>query len=411
MLKHILFRVWAVSKQVFIGSLALQTMGLVSAVIVSRALGPAERGVFSSITLIALTASSLGVVGLDVVLARRIASRGAQSALILWWHCIIATAPLTALVYFLSPQVGASWPIVPFLVFSSIFNNIAFQLVLATGDIAQFNRGRIIFSGTYAATALLALTLGANNVNFFIISFTLSSLCASLSFVMCSPFLRIRIRKFPFQDYALNVKDAIGFAASAGLICIASNYVQLVATFIFDKTTLGLVVVALTIVQVSSAVATAISKGLFSVLISNSHHRFTYQSWAITAILGGVTGTLVVIYVLFMGVADKLVPMVFGNGFSPVANSFFWFAVGGVFMCGVIVLDEAIRAERTSSIISIGRVFGMACGTVFWMFFGEGTLNSAGVLFAVFNGAVFMSSYSYLLILNLLSARRQSLKA
>jgi O-antigen/teichoic acid export membrane protein len=408
LLKDLTSRVFASSQQVFIGSMVLQAFTLGSAISVSRALGPYDRGIFSSVILIALTTSSLGVAGLDVVLARAAGTRSAELTSTLWLHSVIATLPLAISVYAISSQIvgtPAYWPWVPLLMFSSVFNNIALVIVLAIGNIKQFNRSRMIFSAGYAAASILGLFAGVHSIEFFIISYTLASVVATFSFLIFSPLLRPAFNGNSIELYLQTLGRASGFAISAALSCLASNYFQLAAMFVFDKETFGLIAVALTIVQAISIFAASISKGLFSVLINNAELRITYQNWTMTAVIASVIGCLSAIYTIFMTIADTLIPLVFGPAFVAVASSFFWFAVGGAFMCGVMVLDEAIRAERAASIISFSRVGGMACGAGFWFAFGQQTLNSAGLLFAVFNGAVLIGSYSSVLILNGLSRR------
>ena len=391
----------AVSQKVFAGGLLLQVAGLGSSIVVSRVLGPHDRGILSSITLIALTGSSVAVAGFDIVIARRLASALQKKITCLWLHCLVAMVPVLIAVYFVSPAARSTliWPWIPLLVLSSVFNNIAFQVVLALGKVGEFNSARIIFSCTYASAAMAGFFLGMQSVIYYIVAFVLSSVLATITL------LRVAVLRpsYEFREIRLYPNMLIsgaGFGVSAALTAIAANFVPLLCVSVFAKDTFGLVVVALAIVQVSTIIATSVSKGLFAVVITNVQSRITYRNEIIAFILLAIAACMVAMYALFLALSDKLVPLIFGPAFIPVSSSFLWFAIGGVFMSCEIILDEAIRAERAASIISFGRLAGMSCGFLFWFICGQQTLKSAGLLFALFNAVVFMTSYGSLLWMN-----------
>ncbi len=338
------------------GSIVVRTFGLVTGIVLARVLGPADRGRLALVVLVAGLAGSLGSMGLNAWLARRVAQEGlgVAEARVIRLHLLL-TLGVAGLVASIGLAVRSVEP--EMLLLAVALSWLTLASLVALGAVQGLQRLRALAMADVAGTGVyMVLVLVAATSDSMTLTLALAATAVGrLVMFVWALWPLVRERTTTKTDpgprrnyYPVALRFGAPVAIGAALTVLVYRFDLAIVAVYLDAEAVGLYAVALSVAELFWLVPTATNTAILPRIAVSEDAVDTPVIVRITT-LGLLLATAV-----FAAVGPWLIPAVFGTEYAGAYGPLVILAVGAIFASAwkLLVTDLLARGESQHRAVS-----------------------------------------------------------
>jgi O-antigen/teichoic acid export membrane protein len=347
-------------------SIFIQLFGLISSVLVARMLGAEGRGELAVIMMWPSIIASTGLLGVDIVFARKGPSFDYYDVSLYKTAVFFAVTLGVAFAligYFLLPYILSkdklyliSFAEISLLFIpSSMLTVFLYSIALGRGNIKRYNIIRLIFPPLYVTSLFFVLLIGDVSVANVIYSFVFSSTITGLlvigySFYECRPVESHTISKIEI------LRSGLPFGISSSIFSFSTHLPTILLAALVDVKIMGLFVVAYVVSAMHTPFGNAIGKMLFSEAIQLGKDKNV-------ATLASRFRLILLVYALVVSasllVFPFVLPLLYGKDFFGAVSMLNYLIPATSVMVVTGVVDDILKGYGISKPGIFARIIGI----------------------------------------------------